>query len=61
MPDTRSDAELLDDAKRYGICTFCGTPRMTNQDGRARAKKDALICPNNACPAMQAITVSPPA
>jgi hypothetical protein len=59
MPDARSDAELLNDAKRYGLCMFCGTPRMTNRSGRANVKKDALICPNDDCPAMQAIVRSP--
>jgi hypothetical protein len=60
MLDARSDAELLKDTKRYGICMLCGTPRTTNQNGRANVKKDALICPNEQCAAMQAIIVPPP-
>ena len=60
MPDARSDAQLLDDTKRYGLCMFCGTPRTKNRDGRARVKKEALICPNDGCPAMQFILDSPP-
>ena len=59
MPDVRSDAELLNDTKFYGVCMFCGTPRMTNRNGLANVNKDALICPNDECPAMRAITVSP--
>jgi hypothetical protein len=59
MPDTRSDVELLSDAKLYGLCLFCGTPRMTNQDGRADVKREALICPNEECAAMRAIIVPP--
>lgn len=60
MPDARSDGELLTDAKHYGLCMFCGTPRMTNRDGRANVKKEALICPNSDCAAMRAIDASPP-
>jgi hypothetical protein len=60
MPDARRDAELLNDTKLYGICMFCGRPRTTNQDGRANVKKEALICPNDDCPAMKALIVSPP-
>jgi hypothetical protein len=60
MPDARSDVELRNDRQLYGICMFCATPRMTNRDGRANVEKQALICPNDDCPAMQAIIVSPP-
>jgi hypothetical protein len=60
MPDARSDAELLNDTKHYGLCMFCGTPRTTNQDGRANVSKEALICPNEECPSMQAINALPP-
>ena len=55
MPDARSDAELLNDARLYGNCMFCGTPRTTNRNGQARVNKDAVICPNDECPAMKAI------
>jgi hypothetical protein len=60
MPDARSDAELLNDAKLHGTCMFCGTPRTTNDDGRANLRRQALICPNDDCPAMQAL-LEPPA
>jgi hypothetical protein len=55
MPDARSDAERLSDTKLYGICLICGTPRTPNRDGRANVHRDALICPNSECPAMQAL------
>jgi hypothetical protein len=60
MPDARSDAELCNDTKLFGLCMYCGTPRTTNRDGRARVKKEALICPNDGCPAMQVLIDSPP-
>jgi hypothetical protein len=60
MLDARSDTELLNDTKLYGVCMFCGTPRMTNRNGLANVTREALICPNDACPAMRAIIVSPP-
>ena len=60
MPDVRSDAELHNDTKFYGVCMFCGTPRTTNRNGLANVKREALICPNDVCPAMTAIIVSPP-
>jgi hypothetical protein len=55
MPDARSDDELHSDTKLYGVCLFCGVPRTTNRDGRAKVKRQALICPNDDCPAMQAL------
>jgi hypothetical protein len=60
MPDARSATELRDDTKRYGICMFCRTPRMTNQNGQAAVSKESLICPNDECPAMKSIIASPP-
>ena len=60
MLDARSDAQLLNDTKLFGVCMFCGTPRTTNQNGRANVSRDALICPNNECPAMEALIASPP-
>jgi hypothetical protein len=59
LADPRSDGDLLNDAKHYGVCTICGTPRMTNRDGRAKVRKEDVICPNDRCPAMQAILVEP--
>ena len=37
----------------HGVCMYCGTPRTTNQEGLAQVGRDALICPNSACPSMQ--------
>jgi hypothetical protein len=59
LADPRSDGELFNDTKLYGLCTFCATPRTTNRDGRAKVGTEAVICPNDACPAMQAILVEP--
>ena len=60
MADLRNDRELLNDTKHYGVCTVCGTPRTTNQDGRAKVRKQDVICPNDRCPTMQAILLEPP-
>jgi hypothetical protein len=59
LADPRNDGELLNDTNLYGLCTFCGTPRMTNKDRRAKVGTQAVICPNEECPAMQAILVEP--
>jgi hypothetical protein len=60
LADLRNDGELLNDSELYGHCTFCGTPRMTNKDRRAKVGTQAVICPNDECPAMQAILVEQP-
>jgi hypothetical protein len=59
LADPRNDGELLNDTQLYGVCTFCGTPRMTNVDRRANVGPQAVICPNDECPAMQAILFEP--
>jgi hypothetical protein len=59
LANPRNDGELLNDANLYGVCTFCGTPRITNADRRANVGTQAVICANEECPAMQAILVEP--
>jgi hypothetical protein len=59
LADPRNHDELLNDTNLYGLCTFCGTPRITNADRRAKVGTQAVICPNDQCPAMQAILVEP--